>query len=63
MKVLYKFNKWEYEIVLNKWGYGYTIMIYKNDIEVYQLSGFGSEGVALSYITKYIIENEHSIEL
>mgnify|MGYP001194370570 CR=1 FL=1 len=67
MKIPYTFNKWEYEIIKNEGeglkGYGYSIKIYKNDLNVYNVRGFGSESMALIDIKKYIIVNEHNIDL
>lgn len=59
----YKFNKWEYSIEKESNKYGFYLLIFKNGILDYKWSGFGAESIALSYLKKYIIENEHDIEL
>jgi len=67
MKIQYIFNKWEYEIIKNEGeglkGYGYNIKIYKNNMNVYNAGAYGVESMALSAIQKYIIENEHNIDI
>jgi len=74
MKIKYKFNNWEYEIITeNEYKkslgnvqtdfYGFRLRIYKNNSLEYSQGGFGVESIAESYVKKYILENEFNIEL
>ena len=74
MKKIYKFSKWEYEIItendyqkslgnVRQNFYGFRLRIYKNDALEYSLGGFGIESIAEAYFKKYMIENEFNFEL
>jgi len=74
MKKIYKFSKWEYEIItendyqkslgnVRQNFYGFRLRIYKNDALEYSLGGFGIESMAEAYFKKYMIENEFNFEL
>ena len=63
MKIEYKFNKWEYEIIDNSPKYGFSYIIYKNDRQVYSNGAFPSEVSAFIQLKEYIIESEFNIDL
>lgn len=55
-------NLWQYEIIQAK-EYGYTLIIYKNNIEVYRQSGFGSIMGAEHQAEYYFLLSEFNIDL
>ena len=59
-------NIWQYEIIKNDGiglaGYGYTLHIYKNDIEILKQGGFGCISSAQSYARDYFLLYEFNVE-
>ena len=59
-------NIWQYEIIKNEGiglaGYGWTIHIYKNDIEIAKQGSFGSISMAQVYARDYFLRYEFNIE-
>lgn len=59
-------NKWDYDIIKNEGeglaGYGYDVVIYKNNIAVNRRGAFGSILGAQWYVEKYFLKAEFNIE-
>ena len=59
-------NKWQYEIIKNEGtdlaGYGWTVHIFKNDIEIAKEGSFGSISMAEVYARDYFLLYEFNIE-
>jgi hypothetical protein len=64
MKNLIVENKWEYEIhdTTTTGGYGYCLMIYKNNKIVYNQAGFGSITGAKWQARDYFLAQEFGID-
>lgn len=64
MRYNFNIDKWYYDINdIIQGRYGYELVIYHNNVEVYRQSGFGSIGNCKSYAEKYIIEKQFNIDL
>ena len=67
MRLEYKFNKWEYEIVKNEGsgleGYGYHLNIYQNDKKVFEGGSYGNEAAAMSKVIDVILEGEFGMDM
>jgi len=60
-------NKWRYDIIKNTGeglkGYGYTLFIYKNGIQVSKQGSFGVESIVMLVLERYILNEEYNLEL
>ena len=56
-------NNWEYVVIPSEnGGYGYTILIYKNGVEIYKQGGFGSTGMAQVHARDIFLSDEFGID-
>ena len=59
--------KWEYEITKCQGkglkGYGYNLIIYKNNKIVYNQGGYGVSSLAKSRATDYMLSEEFNIDI
>ena len=54
---------WEYVVIPSEnGGYGYTILIYKNGVEIYKQGGFGSTGMAQVHARDIFLSDEFGID-